>query len=574
MSFNPKLVYVDKTEAVEQLKQWLGERRPVLGVDTETTGLQWWNDKLRLVQIGDMHTGWAIPWEDWKGLIKEIFLKYDGQMVMHNHKFDLQFLWANGIEIPRHKLDCTLTMAHLLQSYRAVGLKRLAPMIAPAYAQGEKYLADVMKEGNWNWATVPLEHPAYWGYGALDTVITASLWEMFKPRITADEQLSELYQTEMGSQFAMADMERRGFKVDVEYLGELQTKIAQYVSDVENWAKSEYSVDIRRAAQVINAMQQDGWEPVVLTPTGRPSLSKEALETVTHPLGEALLEMKKQEKIGSTYVKNLLEYADKDGIVHCNMRPLGTITGRMSITDPALQTLPRTKTVRHAFMARPGKKLVLVDYDQMELRIIAHYTKDPILIDACNSEDVHTTTAQQIYRTEDITKEQRQLTKNATYTIAYGGSYDTLAKTAKIAAADARDFMVSYLDTFKGVADLQKAMYNETPYDDAAERYYIRTQAGRIQWAEKNKRYALVNYLIQGTGADVMKEKINEMQFNPTLGDTMLLPVHDEVVFECDEELADEVLAEAIECMTDERYNPVLSVSGDIVDRWGDKYEG
>ena len=573
MQFAPDLTLVDRLDAALELRRWLGERRDVLAIDTETSGLRWWDDVLRLVQVGDREKAWAIPWDGWQDFVREILNNYDGQMCMHNHKFDVQFLWKNGIDIPRHRLDCTRTQAHLVRGYGPTALKSLAKSIVPNYAHGERYLKQVMQEGKWDWGTVPITHQAYWAYGALDCVLTAVLWHEYSEVIDKDAKLKNLYRVEMGSQFAMTDMERRGIKVDLEYLHHAEEQLSAYVKSVEDWALQNYSIDIRSNAQLIRAMQRDGWQPTVLTPTGRPSLAKEALATIDHPLGQAYSELKHQEKVLSSYVRNIMSFAAEDGTIHCNMNPLGAVTGRMSVTDPALQTLPRTKQVRHAFMARPGKKLILVDYDQMELRLIAHYARDPKLIEACNQPDVHTTTAQQIYRKEVITAEERQITKNATYTIAYGGGPKKLAETAKIEFDQARDFMASYLDTFHGIRQLQDYMYQEAPYDHEKLLHYIRTDAGRYQWADKQKRYKLVNYLIQGTGADVIKTKIDQMQYDDVVGDTMLLPVHDEVVFEADEEDAQDVLERAIEIMTDDRYNPVLTVSGDIVDRWGDKYE-
>ena len=245
----------------------------------------------------------------------------------------------------------------------------------------------------------------------------------------------------------------------------------------------------------------------------------------------------------------------------------------MSIANPPLQQLPRSATVRNIFKAHRGKKFISIDYDQVELRLLAHYTEDSGLLKSFESSDPHTETAKQIYQTNEITKEQRQITKNATYCIVYGGGPSKLAYTAKIELDYATDFMNAYLAAFPKVSQFGDVLIRASVLHEDKKKYCISTEYGRLQWTDEEHLYRLRNYIIQGTAADVLKESIMHMHREPSLKDAMRLPIHDEVVFEVDELDAQELLKLAESFMVVEKFNPTLTVSGDIMDRLGEKFQ-
>lgn len=566
---DPRLVLVESWDEAQEFIAWLGEKHEILAVDTETEGFDWWRQRIRLCQIGDTDTGWAFEWDRWSGLLIEMLNRYDGQIVMHNFKFDMKFLKSHGVDIPASRIEDTRALAHLVRPDLPTGLKPLSDRLLGAHwSAGQEKLHTLMSKNKWTWATVPVDLPEYWAYGALDAVLTARLFQHLTPLAAP---FSAVYDVEMASQDLLMSMEIKGARVDLEYCEQKAASIREWADSARAWARREYDVNIGSGPQVAAAMMKDGWRPTQMTATGKPSTAKDVLDKVDHPLAKQKIEVAHLEKMASGYFDNFIEMADGDRL-HCNVQPLGARTGRMSIKAPALQTLPRTPLVRDAFVPSEGNRLLMIDYDQMEARLAAHYSKDENYIRTINeADDVHTDTAAAIYGVfpGEVTKEMRQKTKNVVYAVIYGAGVETLAKTAGISVGEARTAKADFYAAFPGVKDLGQKLSDTPPGSDGFAR--IRTRLGRLQIAESDFRYKLTNYLIQGTGADVLKEKIVELG-NAGLDEYMVLPVHDEIVFDVPADLIDDVQIEAEQIMTAEDFNPVLTVDGKQADRWGDPY--
>ena len=194
-----QLHFVRTLDDALELKRWLGERRRFLGVDTETGGFDHVRDELRLVQFGDLNHGWAVPYGDWAGFVKEVLETYDEAMVLHNSQFDARFIhtatkqrwkWENTHD--------TMTMAHLLDPLRPKGLKPLAAAHVDAKAvSAQQTLHDAMAANRWSWATVPVDFPYYWIYGAMDPVLTCYMAEKFYPQI--ESRYGQVYDLEMNT---------------------------------------------------------------------------------------------------------------------------------------------------------------------------------------------------------------------------------------------------------------------------------------------------------------------------------------------------------------------------------------
>lgn len=184
MTLQATLNLVDSIDEAMNLKRWMSERRPFIAVDTETEGLRWWRQKPRLLQVGDPDTAWAIPWDLWGGAILEVLAGFEGDLVMHNAGFDVKMFenWS-GVDLPKHRIHDTRVQAHILNPNRATGLKPLAAHhVDPQAVGAERALHEKMRRQGWGWDTVPVDCLEYWGYGALDCILTSRLHEQLYPQ--------------------------------------------------------------------------------------------------------------------------------------------------------------------------------------------------------------------------------------------------------------------------------------------------------------------------------------------------------------------------------------------------------
>jgi DNA polymerase-1 len=571
---------VQTLEDAEAFMRWLGERRTVLGVDTETSGLRPESHKIRLIQFGDLNTGWAIPWERWSGLAEQVFNEYEGDFVLHNSKFDVRFITnALGTSWDWSRTHDTMAMAHLLDPLRSKGLKPLAAMLVDAKAvAAQRSLQDGMDANKWTWDTVPIDFPPYWLYAAMDPVLTCHIYEKLAPDIHT-EQHRDVYDLEMGTTRVIAKMEAKGARVNLEYCETKQRELMSYVQEAREWLRAEHGIQNATSnAQLISFFEQNNIQMLdKKTDSGAQSLDKEVLNSVDHIVAEVVLNIKKAEKNTGPYFKNFLHLADSNERVHPNIWTMGTRTARMSIDTPALQTLPRKDpTVRTAFVPSEGNVLITCDYDQIEARLTAHFSQDPGLIAAfASEEDFFCRIASDIFG-EPISKNdpRRQLTKNTVYGKLYGAGVDKMAQTAKVNFDQMEAVVAGFDSKFPGVTSLQRKIVNlgSSRKKDSG-RGYVVTPYGRMLFSDPGKEYTLVNYLIQSHAAEILKRKIVDL--DAVLDeDWMILPVHDEVVFDVPQEHSTEALRIIEETMQDTTgYLVPITTSGDILDTdWGQKY--
>lgn len=561
---------VESFDEACEFKRWLGERRSVLAIDTETSGLDWWAGDLRLVQFGDTQSGWVIPYEGWKALVQEVISDYAGPTVYHNAKFDLHWLIREGCRPNLRDVHDTETMVHILEPLERAGLKPSAVRhVDPRADAGQTELKRAMAKAKWNWGNLPVDFEAYWAYAAMDVILTAMLWEKLYPQIQSNYRL--LYDMEMQVQHVLREVETRGMRVDLEYC-EQQRQLAEgyakearkYLNDTWNTAPSGK----RLPAALLSA----GVVLTKKTDTGGWSTDAEVLEEIDHPIAQTALGVRKAEKLAHSYFGKYLELADGD-IVHPGIRPIGAKTGRMSIADPAMQQLPRGPRVRNGVIARDGNVLLGIDYEQVEMRLLAHLSGDPGLIAAFDGPDFFRAMARQIYKDPNLEKSdpRRQITKNAMYAKAYGSGVKKFAATAQIPLSEAQVFMASLDEAFPGMRqyslDIQAMARNQR---ELSGRACVHTRDGRLLEVEYvGKEYKLVNALIQGTAADLLKQVILELDA-AGLGDYIVLPVHDELIFDVPVDRVDEVQAEAVRIMTRTDYAVPLAVDPHQANRWGE----
>lgn len=523
---------VECVDDAAELMRWLGERRHILAFDTETEGLHFWRQNCRLAQFGDAHTGWAIPFDRWSGVVEEVFRRYEGRITGHNVRFDSRFMDHHGIDVGLNRMDDTMLKANALWPNRRLALKNLADdLIDPGSSVGQAALDEAMTKGGWSWATVPIDLPQYWGYGAMDTVLAARLDELMDPMID-QEGLRDVYELECAVSNVLFGMETRGARIDVAYCEQKYDELTTYAQALREWCITNYGVSPGSKTEVIGALQQAGFVFTKKTATGY-ALDEAVLKGIDHPLATAVHNVRKAVKIANTYFRNFVEL-QQNGLLHCSVRQVGAKTGRMSITEPALQTLPADNSiVRKAFIPSFGNKLVSIDYAQVEMRIFAHFAREEEMLKRIAAGiDLHTAVAQVIFGTDTPTVAQRRVTKNANFAKVYGAGAAKFAVTAGITEEEGIAFYETYDSTFPGVKEFQQLVI-----DTARQRYveegraYVRAPSGRLHFADMDTLYKLCNYLIQGTAADVLKRKLVALDM-AGFGSEMLLPVHDEVLFD------------------------------------------
>nr|MBA3473307.1 DNA polymerase I [Rubrobacter sp.] len=325
--------------------------------------------------------------------------------------------------------------------------------------------------------------------------------------------------------------------------------------------------------------------PVRKTKTGYSTDAKVLQQlAIEHPIADRIIAYRELAKLKGTYIDGLVKLVGEDGRIHGTLNQTTTATGRLSSDSPNLQNIPiRTEMgtrIRDAFTASPGRKLVVADYSQIELRILAHMTGEPVLVEAFTTgEDVHTRTAAEVFdvRPESVTPELRRRAKMVNFGILYGISGFGLAtRLGNVHPAEAERYIKRYLERYPKVTQ-----FMERTLEEAEELGYVTTLFGRRRYvpelrnSNKNVRKLgeriAFNARVQGTAADIIKVAMVDLQprLRP-LGTDMLMQVHDELVFDVDEERVDEVAGLVVERMVAAYdLHPPLEVEVKVGERWG-----
>lgn len=587
-----QLHLVDSVEEAMAFKQWLGQSRPVLAVDTETEGLEWWHHRVRLIQFGDEHTGWAIPWDTWGGVALEALAAYQGPLVGHNIGFDTKMIerWCgHGLRLPRERLHDTRVQSHILAPNESTGLKPVSARYIDSRARNmERGLHQAMANNGWTWATVPLDFPLYWAYAALDVVLTTKVHQLLYPQVVAEAPAA--YDLEMATTWALVSMETRGVAVDLEWTQAKRAAFERYVEEAGQWCVTNFGVRPGSNQAVIERLQRDGIEFTKRTNGGALSLDKEVLAEVAdrHPLAQMVFQRRKIQKLASSYLANFDLYAF-EGRIHPSYNALksedsnyGARTGRMSVANPALQQLPKKSkdgsnpaadVVRNCFTASEGGMLLMSDFDQIEARLLAHFSQDQGLLGAFSEGDFFVNMARQLYDDPTIEKDdpRRGPTKNATYARIYGAGPEKFAKTAGIALEQAHAIFGRLSQVYPGIDYFFRKIINlgEQRAREEGQAYIRSPLTRRRHVADKDKVYALVNYLIQGTAAEILKQKDIEL-FKAGVGQYMVLNVHDEVILDVPADELDDVRHTVEGVMNDYvSFSVPLTAGSEVSYRWG-----
>ena len=373
--------------------------------------------------------------------------------------------------------------------------------------------------------------------------------------------MTELYQEiELPLCEVLYRMEKRGISIDKVQLEQFGTMLSQRILDCEQiiFSYSEEKFNINSTKQLGELLfEKLGLPPVKKTKTGY-STNAEVLEKLKgkHPIIPAIMDYRMLTKLKSTYADGLMKQIEADGRIRTIFQNLVTATGRLSSSEPNLQNIPvRTDMgaeIRKMFVPKPGHVLVDADYSQIELRVLAHIAEDAVMQEAfCSGVDIHTSTAAQVFDVpmEDVTSLQRRHAKAVNFGIVYGISEFSLAEDIGVSRYEAREYIDNYLTNYRGVRTYMKKVV-----EDAKETGYTQTLYGRKRYIPELKssnfnirsgaeRMAL-NTPIQGSAADIIKlamirveNALNERYPQAEL----ILQVHDELIVECPENIAEEV---------------------------------
>ncbi|MCX6025965.1 MAG: DNA polymerase I, partial [Chloroflexi bacterium] len=543
-------------------------RAPLISFDVETTS----TDPMRAQAVGlavsiEEGTGYYIPLrhaggpnlpealvvERLRGPLSEARLPKTG----HNVKYDYTMLRRMGVQVAPLRFDSMLAEWLCNPASRDLGLKELAFLrlrvemthIQALIGKGAK---QITMDG------VPAQAAAE--YAAADADMALRLVAPLRAELESKGQLALLEELEMPLVPVLADMEMAGVKLDLPYLDSLQARMQADLHAIEEEIHHTvgYSFNLNSTQQLADALfGKLGLRPPDRsrkTAAGKFSTAADVLESLRHEHGvvEQVLRHRELSKLLSTYVVALPGAVHpQTGRVHTSYNQTGTVTGRISSSDPNLQNIPTRsddgRRIRRAFIAEAGHVLVSIDYSQIELRIAAAMAEDTAMMAAFErGEDIHAATAAAVYgvKLDEVTSAMRRHAKAVNFGLLYGQSAYGLTRSTDLTLAEAEAFIKAYFERFPGIR-----AYIEVTKRSAAELGYVQTLLGRRRYfpelqpgshldvaARNRAEREAINAPIQGTAADLIKLAMIALPraiAQAGLTARMILQVHDELVFEC-----------------------------------------
>lgn len=526
--------------------------------DTETTDKSAVRCKIVGISFAvEPHKAWYIPFNigdtsSYVDILRPIFENENIAKIGQNIKYDIMVLKRMGIEVRGELID-TMLLHYLIDSEsrhnmdflaeRYLGYRPIA--IETLIGKGTKQLTmDV----------VGVERVAE--YAAEDADITLRLKEVLYAEVEKRGMLELYKRIEEPMIEVLADMELEGVTVNREALNSYAVELRQLLERLENEVRElaqEPTLNInssRQLGEVLFAKLRITDKPK-MTKTKQFSTEEEYLQTFAHdfPIVSKILEYRGVKKLLSTYVEALPELINPEtGRIHTSYNQAVTATGRLSSTNPNLQNIPIRddlgKPIRAAFIASDEEHtLVAADYSQIELRLMAHLSNDPALVEAFRSgEDIHSATAARLYHktSDEVTSSERRSAKTANFGIIYGISAFGLAQRLDISNREAKELITNYFDTYPGVKKYMDDVVAKAANDGYVETMFARRrQLPDIASSNRTVRGLAernaINAPIQGSAADIMKLAMAEIarRFKQEgIRSKMIMQVHDEVVID------------------------------------------
>ena len=547
--------------------------------DTETTSI----DPLKAELVGvsfsfEANSGYYLPIahqektaisrDEALRWLKQIIEASQDKVIGQNLKYDLQVLRNHQINIKRFYAD-TMLMSYSINSTAS---RHNLDALAEYYLNIKTIkFEDVMGKGKnklKNFSEVPIKEAT--NYAAEDADITLQLYRTFETKID-DKTTKMLQEIEYPMIFVLMEMEATGALIDIKHLNSLSnnfgSKLINLVQKIHKHSGVVFNIDSpKQLSEVLFDKMGIEAKGLKKTSSGYYSTSESVLQKLAdeNEIIKDILEYRTLAKLKSTYTDKLSEICDLGSRVHTSYHQAVTSTGRLSSSDPNLQNIPiRTKdgiVIREAFIAPQGKKLLAIDYSQIELRLMAHYSNDEIMVKSFNNnEDIHKRTASEIFGVDiqDVDDDMRRKAKTINFGLLYGMSAFGLSNQLSVTRAEADIFLESYFDRYSGVSAFMKNIV-----EDAKGKKYVETLHGRkihvpnIESSNYLMRQAseraAINGPLQGSAADIIKIamiKIAEWIEGNDQEIKMILQVHDELIFEVPDSYGEENIEPIIKLM-------------------------
>lgn len=542
---------------------------PAFAFDTEATSLRPFQGDLVGIAIAITpgvayyipvgHTsGPQLPREQVLAALRPFFADAGKAKYAHNAKFDLEVLMTAGVEVQGLAFD-TMLAAALLGKQR-VGLKELA-FFELRLSEPLAPIEDLIGKGREqiSFAETPVDRAT--PYAAADADMTLRLKAALEEQLARYDRLSDLFnRLEMPLVHVLVDMERTGILLDAAYLRQLgatlERRIEELTATIYVQAGREFNINSGpQLNQVLFESGKFGLDPKDLGLSrlkgGGYSITAEVLEQLAPraPIAEAILRYRQLTKLKSAYVDALPTLVNpRTGRIHTSFNQIGAATGRLSSDSPNLQNIPvRTeegREIRRAFIAAPGHQFIAVDYSQIELRVLAHITRDPALVETFRAGlDIHAATAARLFGVpqDQVDKNQRRVAKTVVFGIIYGISAFGLAQRLGIDRSAAQALIDGVFASFPGIRT-----YIDTTLAHARQAGYVSTLFGRRRFfpelmsgnrgaREQAAMREAINAPIQGTAADLMKIamiNVHRRLREQGMATRLLLQVHDELILE------------------------------------------
>ncbi|MBN2249203.1 MAG: DNA polymerase I [Campylobacterales bacterium] len=568
----------------------------IVAFDTETTGLDTKSDRM---------VGFSFSYEDTKAYYVPVAHSYLGvgaqvsesdavealhklmkhRIVGQNLKFDFSLLYHQyGFEKIVPYAD-TMIMAWLSDPGTKVGLDALAEKI---FKYEMKTFKETVKKGE-DFSSVAIEEAAF--YAAEDAWMTRLLYFALKKKMelaSLTPLLKEAKEVEYPFINVLIRMESLGIKVDQKHLKTLQkdlsSELARLTEEIYALTGSEFNIkSTKQLGEILFAKL--GLKGGKQTKTGY-STNEAVLQSLIgeHEVIGKILEYRENQKMLSTYVDPLLKLAKQDphSRIYTSFIQTGTATGRLSSKEPNLQNIPVRselgRSVREAFIAKEGYKLVSIDYSQIELRLLAHFSGDSALVEAFNhGEDIHLATAVKLFGEEDA-KAKRHFAKAVNFGLLYGMGPKKLSEDTGVTMNEAKEVIKSYFATFPTVKSFIEGIQERVKVDGYVETILKRRRIFDYENANGMQKAGMlresVNTVFQGSAADLIKLamlEIDRMIQEEELDAAMLLQIHDELIFEVKKEQVDEIVKRFVHTMESVlTLNVPLVCSASVGDSWGE----